>query len=237
MGYGEYFGWKTREEAIDEELSPLGVTCDELKRHPEGLIITVPPFLYKQQRGSFGSMLRGIIKLVAFPDYPETYKKYEAKGFLTPSKKVEIYSERLRKLGHDPLPTYREPAESPVSRPDVAQNYPFILIAGTKLEAYTHSMMHNIPALRRHAPESLAEIHPETASRLKINDGELVRVSSPRGSIRCKAHVTDSIDPRVVHLCHGYEESNCNFLTDHKAFDPITGSVGMKSSLCRVAKV
>ena len=172
------------------------------------------------------------MKLVVFRTYPDMYKKYEMQGFMTPSKKVEIYSERLEQFGHDPLPAYREPAESPVSQPELAKEYPLILIAGTKLEAYTHSMMRNIPGLRKHAPENLVEIHPDTASKLEINDGEVVEVSSPRGSIQCKARVTNSIDPRVVHLYHGFKESNCNVLTDHKAFDPITGSVGMKSLLC-----
>jgi len=234
MGYAEYFSWKSREEAIDDELRPLGITCEKLEKHPEGFTITVPPFLYAQKRGFVGGMVRGIMKLVAFRDYPDMYKKYEIQGFMTPSKKVEIYSERLDKFGHDPLPTYREPAESPLSRPDLAEEYPLILIAGTKLEAYTHSMMRNIPGLRKHAPENRLEIHPDTASRLRISDGENVKVTSPRGSIQCKANVTESIDPRVVHLHHGFEESNCNVLTDHKAFDPITGSVGMKSLLCKV---
>ncbi|MCK4305780.1 MAG: hypothetical protein KAY24_16200 [Candidatus Eisenbacteria sp.] len=168
---------------------------------------------------------------------PDMYHKYEMRGFMTPSGKVEIYSQRLAESGHDPLPVYREPAESPVSRPELAREYPLVLIAGTKLEAYTHSMMRNIPGLREHTPENLVEIHPDTASELAIGNGEMVEVSSPRGSIRCRAHVTDSIDPRVAHAYHGFRESNCNVLTDHKAFDPITGSVGMKSLLCRVAKI
>ena len=236
MRYGEYFPWKTREEAIDDELQPLGITCEDLKDRPEGFIITVPPFLYTQQRGVMGSIMRGIIKLVAFRGYPDSYKKYEAKGFLTPSKKFEIYSERLEQFGYDPLPVYREPAESPVSQPELAKEYPLILIAGTKLEAYTHSMMRNIPGLCQHVPENLVELHPETASRLGIQEGERVQVASPRGSIPCKVSVAASIDPRVVHLYHGFEESNGNVLTDHKAFDPITGSVGMKSLLCKVTK-
>jgi anaerobic selenocysteine-containing dehydrogenase len=81
------------------------------------------------------------------------------------------------------------------------------------------------------------EINPEAAARLGIHDGDLVKVSSPRGYIRCKARVTDIIDRRVVHLYFGFKESNCNVLTDHKAFDPITGSVGMKSLLCKVTKI
>jgi len=40
-----------------------------------------------------------------------------------------------------------------------------------------------------------------------------------------------------VHLYHGFKESNCNVLTDHKAFDPITGSTGLKSLLCKVEKI
>ena len=157
-------------------------------------------------------------------------------GFMTPPKKVEIYSEQLEKYGRDPLPAYREPAKSPVSQPEMAKEYPFILIAGSKLEAYTHSMMRNIPGLCKYAPENLVEIHPEAASRLEINNGDLVKVSSPRGHLQCKAGVTDIIDPRVVHLYHGFKESNCNLLTDNNAFDPITGSVGMKSLLCKVEK-
>ncbi len=237
MGFGEYFPWKTREQAIDCELKPLGITCEELKQHPEGLIITLPPFLYRQKRGFLGGVIRGIMKMVAFRNYPDMYKKYEMQGFMTPSKKVEIYSELLEKYGHDPLPTYREPAESPVSQPELAEEYPFILIAGSKLEPYTHSMMRNIPGLSKYAAENLVEINPKAASKLGIQDGELVRVSSPRGYIHCRVRVTDGIDPRVVHLYHGFKESNCNFLTDNKAFDPITGSVGMKSLLCKVDKI
>jgi len=165
-------------------------------------------------------------------------EKYDGflKGFLTPSKKVEIYSEKLEKLGYDPLPVYREPAESPVSCPELAREYPFILIAGSKLKMYTHSMMRNIPDLRKLMPKNLLEINPVAAEKLGIKDGDIVRVESLRGSIRSLAKVTEIIDPRVVHLYYGFQESNCNILTDHKAFDPITGSVGLKSSLCKVIK-
>jgi anaerobic selenocysteine-containing dehydrogenase len=236
MGYGKYFPWKTEEEAIDHVLTPLGITCEELADHPKGIIMPVPPFLYTKFKGVLGTIMRKVLKLAAFRDYPEMYKKYESKGFMTPSKKVELYSERLEKLGYDPLPTYREPAESPVSRPDLAKQYPLILIAGTKLEMYTHSEMRNIPGLRRLFPENLLEINPETAAKRKITESDMARISSPRGSITCKALLTDRIDPRVVHLYHGFKESNCNILTDHKAFDPLTGSTGLKSLLCRVEK-
>ncbi len=237
MGYRDCFPWKTEEEAIDHVLEPLGITCEELRDHPEGIVIPLPPFLYKKFSGFFGGTVRGILTMTKFREYPMMYKKYEAAGFMTPSKKVEIYSERLEKLGYDPLPVFREPAESPVSRPDLAGECPLILIAGTKLEAYTHSMMRNIPKLRELAPENLLEIHLKTATELRIKDGNSVNVRSPRGGIKCRAKVTDRIDPRVVHLYHGFKEANCNVLTDHKACDSITGSTGLKSLLRKVEKI
>jgi anaerobic selenocysteine-containing dehydrogenase len=236
MEFGEYFPWKNEEEAIDFTLGPLGLTCEELAGHPEGIIISTPPFLYKKLPGFLGSMVREVMKVVKFRNYPEMYKKYEMNGFMTPSKKVEIYSERLSKLGYDPLPVYREPAESPVSQPELAKHYPLILIAGSKLEMYTHSMMRNVPELRKQCPKNLLEINPVIAQKLNIKNGERVRVESPRGSITCLASVTNRIDARVAHLCHGFKESNCNLLTDHKTFDPMTGSTGLKSLLCRVTK-
>ena len=239
LGYAEYFPWKSREEAIDYELEPLGITCKKLRAHPEGVVVSLPPLLYKKFSGFFGGILREILKITKFKDYPEMYRKYEGfmEGFFTPSKKVEIYSERLEELGYDPLPVYKEPAESPVSRPDIAKEYPLILTTGTKLEMYTHSMMRDIPELYEQFPENLLEINPETAAKLSIEDSDIVSVESPRGRIECSAKVTDRIDPRVVSLYHGFSESNCNVLTDNKISDQITGSTGLKSLLCKVEKI
>lgn len=239
MGYEKYFPWKTREQAIDYELKSFGITCDELRANPEGIIVPLPSILYTKFSGFFGGAVRGALKLTMLRNYPDVYQKYAGflNGFLTPSKKVEIYSEQLEKLGYDPLPVYREPAESPVSQPELAKEYPFILIAGSKLKMYTHSMMRNMPDLKKLKPKNLLEINPQAAAKLGIHDGDFVKVESLRGSIQSLAKVTDTIDPRVVHLYHGFEESNCNILTDHKAFDPITGSTGLKSSLCKITKI
>ncbi len=55
----------------------------------------------------------------------QVYYKYktdywkEGGGFPTPSGKFEFHSNHLEGLGYDPLPVYREPGESPISRPDL----------------------------------------------------------------------------------------------------------------------
>ncbi|MBE9484261.1 MAG: hypothetical protein IMY74_05415 [Bacteroidetes bacterium] len=95
--------------------------------------------MYKKFSGVFGGIVRSMLKITEFRDYPEMYRKYDSflGGFLMPSKKVNLHSERLKDLGYNPLPVYREPVESPISQPDLAREYPLVLITGVKLEMYT----------------------------------------------------------------------------------------------------
>ncbi|MGB2854831.1 MAG: molybdopterin-dependent oxidoreductase, partial [Dehalococcoidia bacterium] len=211
LGYGEYFPWQDIEEAIDFELEPTGITSRDLREHPEGIQIHGPQF-------------------------KPTYHKYKSMGFLTPSKKVEILSERFQEMGYDALPVYHEPSESPLGNPELARTFPLVLTTGAKLGCYVHSQMRNIPSLNRQMPHNVAEIHPSTAADYGIGEGDIVLVESPRASIRCQARLTEDIRPQVVQLYHGFEEANANLLTDNSSYDPITGSVPMRSSLCRIRK-
>jgi anaerobic selenocysteine-containing dehydrogenase len=161
---------------------------------------------------------------------------YVKDGFETPSGKVEIYSEIMAKHGYDPLPTFREPAETVVSRPDLADKYPLTLITGARTRFYTHSQHRNVPALREQIPEPLIEINTGTAEDLGIADGDMVKVESPRGNIALKARITDDIHPKVVSIQHGWSEANVNLLTDNEQRDPVSGYVGYKQVLCSVTK-
>ncbi|MEM3421352.1 MAG: molybdopterin-dependent oxidoreductase [Candidatus Hadarchaeum sp.] len=208
MGYGEYFPWNDVREAIDVLLKPTGYSAKILEELPGG-------FYY---------------------DYPR-YRKYLDDGFLTPSKKVELYSETLEKYGYDPLPTYVEPNESPVSTPELAEEYPLILTTGARVLEYTHSQLRNIPQLREKVPHPSAEIHPETAKRYGIADGEMIVVKTKRGSVKIKAKVTEDMHPRVVHVQHGWKEANANVLTDEANRDPISGFPAIKSLLCSIERL
>ena len=48
--------------------------------------------------------------------------------FPTPSGKCEFYSETLKDLGFDPLPTWHPPAECPETAPDLAAKYPLQMV-------------------------------------------------------------------------------------------------------------
>jgi anaerobic selenocysteine-containing dehydrogenase len=178
------------------------------------------------------------------------YRKYEREGFKTPSGKAEIYSTLFEKWGHEPLPTYHEPPETPYSAPDLTRDYPFILTSW-HLSPYHHSDNRHLAVLRGVEPEPIIEIHPKTAAELGIEEGDRVYIETQRGRIKQRAVLTEGIDPRVVGVSygwwfpeqgvenlHGWQESNINVLTSSEApYNPEIGSTILRGILCRVYKV
>ncbi len=158
-------------------------------------------------------------------------------GFPTPSGKIEIASSVLARHGFDALPVYKEPPESPLSTPELAKTYPLVLTTGARVAAFTHSQYRNIPRLRRLMPDPLADINPIDAAPRNIISGDTVVISSPRGSIKMKANVTDTILFGVVSIPHHWPaEANANILVDDATLDPISGFPPFKSQLCQVKK-
>jgi len=177
------------------------------------------------------------------------YRNYERNGFKTPSGKVELYSDRLKEWGFDPLPLYREPLESPYSEPELAKEYPLVF-TNHKLAYYKHSAGRQIATLRGSHPEPLVTIHTETAGKLGIAEGDWVYIETKRGRIKQKATLTPNIDPRVVMVdygwwfpekedseLHGWAESNINVLTDNKQpYGREMGTATLKGILCKIYK-
>ena len=177
------------------------------------------------------------------------YRKYVRKGFSTPTGKVELCSTRMKEWGYDPLPQFREPPESPVSRPDLFEEYPYILITGMRPTAFFHSEHRQIPWLRELLPDPLVEIHPETAERERIQEGEWVIIESVRGRCLQRAKLTLGIEPRVIGAQHawwypdkkspehGWRDSNINLLTDNNPMtcDPAMGATNLRVLLCRIS--
>jgi len=179
------------------------------------------------------------------------YRKYEKKGFSTPTGKVELYSTIMEKWGYDPLPQYREIPESPVNKPEMTREYPYILITGARSPVFFHSEHRMIPWLREIQPDPIVEIHPKAAKKHGIKDGDWVFIESPRGRIKQRAKLTTGIDPRVVAAQHGWwfpevktpdygwQESNINILTDNdpKGYDVAMGSTNLRVLMCKIYPV
>jgi thiosulfate reductase/polysulfide reductase chain A len=191
------------------------------------------------------------LKRMGFYQPEFRWRKYEDRGFNTPTGKIELYSTHLEKFGYDPLPSFEEPPESPVSTPELAKDYPFILITGARIPMYFQSEFRQLPKLRKGRPEPECELHPETAAALGVAQGDWVSIETLRGKCRQKVRIFEGIDPRVVHVQHGWwfpeEEdtpdhgnwrSNANTLT---SIDPpycsAMGTYQLRALLCRVVKV
>ncbi|HDZ91926.1 MAG: molybdopterin-dependent oxidoreductase [Deltaproteobacteria bacterium] len=177
------------------------------------------------------------------------YQKYREKGFSTPTGKFELYSTQLEKWGYDPLPQYHEAPESPVSTPELFKDYPYILITGRRLPGFFHTENRQVPWLRELHREPVVEIHPETAEKEGIKEGDWVVIESPRGRVRQRAKIFEGMDPRVVSAehawwfpekkdpGHGWDESNINILTDnaYESCDPAMGATHVRTLLCKIS--
>jgi anaerobic selenocysteine-containing dehydrogenase len=203
------------DDALDWVLEPSGMKVAELKKHPAGMPVPNP--------------LR-----------PE-FKKYEKKGFPTPSGKMEFASSLLDKYSDRPsiagLPVYEEPILSPVSAPETAEAYPLVLGAGTRLPMFIHSRTFRLPWTRSLRRDAAADINPVDARRLGIFQGDRIELSTPAGSIEVRANVTELAYPGAVHMFHDYPEADVNTLLADDYLDPISGFPGYKASLCSVKKV
>jgi anaerobic selenocysteine-containing dehydrogenase len=159
------------------------------------------------------------------------YRKYESQGFGTPSGKVEIYSSIFAGFGLEPLPVYREPVESPEGNPELAREYPLILMATGKFMPFYHSEMRQLPSAVQEQPDPVTDIHPQTAQELGISDNDWIWIETPRGKIRQKARLTDEVHPAMVRVQHGW------WFPDQPAAEPFLHGIWESTSnvLCPVS--
>ena len=230
LGFGNRFFGGEIDAGLRHELAPSGVSLEALHAEPRGLRLPLKTRYRKYaERDGEGS-----------------------RGFTTPTRRVEVYSEQLLVIGQEPLPAYVEPAASPVSRPDLARDYPLVLTSA-KVTSFCHSQFRGVAALRRKAPDPLLEIHPDTAAARGIAEGDWLKIETPVGALRARARLNTQLSADVVCGQHGWWEgaeeldlpatpmfgpgsSNYNAVIDTEARDPISGSVSLKSYLCQVSR-
>lgn len=177
------------------------------------------------------------------------YRKYETEGFPTPSKKIELYSTSLAKMGLSPLPVYREPSTGIRSTPEITKRYPFTVIGAWKVRHFFHSEGRQIASLRKRNPNPLVEIHSKTAESLGIDHDDWLWVETESGRAKFQAKLFDGIDPMVINAQfgwwfpekpapeYGWMRSNINMLFGETDCDPDIGSESLRSTLCRIYKV
>ncbi len=232
LGFSHEFWNGDIEAGYAYELRPSGIDLEQLKKCSGGISLAVKPVYQKHTQASKDGAVR---------------------GFATPSKKVEIYSHVFAAHGYPAMPEYVEPALSPISRPEIAAEYPLVL-TNAKITTFVHSQQRALKSLRKAAPHPSADVHPETAARYGIEDKQWMRIETPNGAVKVKARETTNIIPDVICCQHGWwqtceelnlpgydpyrdDGANAAMLIGTVLTDPISGSLPHRSYLCRVRPV
>ena len=230
LGLGDRFWEGDIDAAYRAYLAPSGVTLESLRDTPSGVRV---PLQTRHQK---------------FADSTDG----RAKGFATPSGKIELFSETMLEQGYPPIPEYQEPLVGPVSRPDLLADYPLILTSA-KNTLFCESQHRGLPSLRRLALDPEVELHPAAAAARGIAPGDWVHIATPEGSVRARARMNDSLAPNVVCGQHGWwqacpeigapgydpfssDGANLNLIIGNAAIDPVSGSVPHRAYLCQVRR-
>ncbi len=159
--------------------------------------------MIRQTLAGAGPKLRGITVETLLEqgwtrlNLPTPYLPFVEGGFRTPSGKCEFRSERLEKMGLDPLPTFTAPYEYPDSAPELAAKYPLTLIT-SPAHQFLNSTFVNVDSLRRQAREPECLLHPDDAAPRGIVNGGRVLVRNDRGGFVATARVAPEIRPGVA---------------------------------------
>ncbi len=123
----------------------------------------------------------------------------------------------------------------PAELPDAV--YPFSLNTGRQLyHWHTGTMTRRSTGLDAREPAPTIEISPDDAALLGIADGEVVRVSSRRGSVVVATRFSPRVARRQLFLPMHYREAAANLLTN-PALDPYAGIPEFKVCAVRVERV
>ena len=143
------------------------------------------------------------------------------------------------RLWDEPMSTARAPFSTahddpPVERPD--KRYPYQLTTGRRLDSYNTGVQSAGYASPLRRPETL-DLSPEDAAKLRVMEGDAVRITSRRGSVTAPAHIDPSLRPGLVFMTlHFQDEVRTNLLTID-AVDPQSGTAEFKACAVKLEPV
>lgn len=210
MGLDQDYPWRDSESWVNYKLGPSHVSAEDLRREP--------------------------IRVVTGP---AVYRKYETKGFNTPSGKIEFFSERFRSHSYPPYPVYRDFTDYS----DGSRKSQFPLLGTTrKPMEYVHTKWRDLPTLKKLYPEPVLTLSPEDAAARGIRKGDRVSVVSPRAGATFVAEVDTSVPAGVVQIDFGWgnpgdEGCNVNALSSNEYRDPISGTTPNRLFRCEISRL
>ena len=211
-----------------DQLTPIGIGLEELRASPGGVQLQLE---------------------TRYAKHAELDPNGAPKGFATPSRKVELYSQTFLDQGYSPLPDFEEPQIGP-ARNDLAARFPLVLTSA-KATLFCQTQHRQLPSLRKRARDPEVELHPAAASARGIKTGDWVSIETPDGSVHARARYNADLDPRVAVGEHGWWQgcdelgapgfdpfgpgsANFNRLIGTAAGDPVSGTASHGSYLCEI---
>ena len=187
MGYGKDFWNGSIAECMNDQLKPMGLTMEELRKNPTGVILHA--------------------KAVESEKYGQIFNRPStrfSKAPYLPQGKVAIYNTTFEENGFEPLPVWVEPPESLSGTPELLEKYPLIFSDFHTSKVYNAGWLRNVPCLREVLPYPALQMHPDPAAERGIKDGDWVIVESPHGKLSVRAQVNPGIRPDTVMMLHGW---------------------------------
>ena len=173
----DYMNWRL-------QVGNCGFTMEELENEHAGMIYNDFRY-YKYEKG----LLR--------PDGQP--------GFMTPTGRYEFYISLFDSWGVDALPYYEEPPTSPVATPELAEEYPLVLTTGKRSFEFFHSEWRQANTTSRELhPVPYFDIHPDTAAKYGLHEGEWAWIENQMGKCRQVVRLNATLDERVVSTEHGW---------------------------------
>ena len=222
LGFGARFYGGDFDAAWNDMLKPLNITTQELRARPEGVRLPLDHRFKK-----YADETDGVVA-----------------GFHTPTRRVELYSERLLRHGYPPLPQPQPPARD-------TKRFP-ITLTTAKNGYYCHSQHRGISALRRRSPLPRIDLSPgRRAPRHCRRRGG----GNPHAHGRAvmQAHLDGDLSDDIAVAEYGWwqacpdlglpgfqvlgeDDASYNSLTTDDGRDPISGAPAYRTTACDIAR-
>jgi predicted molibdopterin-dependent oxidoreductase YjgC len=113
----------------------------------------------------------------------------------------------------------------PVDLPDTlmepTEEYPYVLITGRLLEHFnTGEMSRRTTKLSKLKPSSYLDMNPEDAAAVGLREGDIVRMTSPHGSVQLPLKIETSMQRGYLFAPIHFAEPNLNVLMSAVPIDP-----------------
>lgn len=116
------------------------------------------------------------------------------------------------------------------------QEYPFTLSTGRILYHYhTATMSRKTEVLTQYSDQAFAEINLQDAKQLGVTNGDMIKVTTRRGTIKLLAAITPKVAEKNIFIPFHFAEAAANLLTND-ALDPVAKIPEYKVCACKIEK-